>query len=56
MVVGRVKCMICGHKCTSYDALEHKNRTGHNLWELLIRRKSKGVDMRSRDLTKDSQR
>jgi len=27
--------MVCGKVCSSKEALDHKNETGHDLWELL---------------------
>ena len=31
-----VKCMICKLKCTGDEAILHKEKTGHNQWELIF--------------------
>ena len=31
-----VKCMVCGEYHTGHSALDHKEKTGHNKFELLI--------------------
>lgn len=37
----KVRCEICGEVMTSEDALEHKIKTGHNSWTLLLTKEDK---------------
>lgn len=34
-----VKCRICGRKFTGKGANEHRETTGHNSWDLLLKKK-----------------
>ena len=31
-----VKCMICGKLCSGKEAGEHKEKTGHDEWEIVL--------------------
>ena len=34
----RVRCLECGKECDGREAGEHMIETGHNRWELLLRK------------------
>ena len=34
-----VKCMICKKKCIGKEAGKHKDKTGHDEWEFIVKRR-----------------
>ena len=44
----QVKCMICGKVVNAREALDHKEETGHDKWELLIPKEKKETIIPSR--------